>query len=58
VETTLAASWGNCEKKINRRCKLREIAEMWGMSKERVRQIQNRAVVNLIQGLKKEVGMT
>ena len=54
-ETPLAESLNNCEKNIKRRCKLREIAEMWGMSKERVRQIQNLAVLHFIQGLKKEV---
>ena len=54
-ETPLSLSWCNCDKKINRKCKLREIADMWGCSKENVRRIQNRAVVNFIQGLKKEV---
>lgn len=54
-ETELSLSWSNCDKNIQRRCKLREIGEMWGMSKERVRQIQDKAIVNFIEGLKKEV---
>jgi len=55
TETALAVSLGNCDKNITRRCKLREIADMWGMTRERVRQIQNVAVLHFIQGVKKEV---
>lgn len=51
-ETPLSVSWNNCDKKIDRRCKLREISEMWGISRERVRQIQNRAVVKISEELK------
>lgn len=46
-ETELSLSWNNCDKKIRRRCKLREVAEMWGMTKERVRQIEMQALVSL-----------
>ena len=55
-ETPLAASWKNCDLNIDRKCKLREIAEMWGMSKERVRQIEERALVHFYLTLKQEVG--
>lgn len=50
-ETELAKYFKNCMLNIDREMTLEEIGQMWGITRERVRQIEERAILKLYKRL-------